>query len=112
MHRELFLGFIKLHILYHAAREPVFGLELIAELARHGYSLSPGTLYPLLHRMQQQGLLRMQSRNVGGRIRKYYRTTASGKKLLGDGVAKARELFQEIRDYGAGRSPKRRGGNA
>ncbi|NMC01995.1 MAG: PadR family transcriptional regulator, partial [Chloroflexi bacterium] len=48
--RELFLGFVKAHILYHAGREAVYGLWLIEELARHGYELSPGTLYPILHK--------------------------------------------------------------
>ena len=55
--RNLFLGFIRLHILYHASKEPVFGLFMIKELARHGYELSPGTLYPLLHQMEVNGFL-------------------------------------------------------
>ena len=41
--REFFLGFIKIHILYHASKEPIFGVEIAEELARHGYSISPGT---------------------------------------------------------------------
>ncbi|MEE8392587.1 MAG: helix-turn-helix transcriptional regulator, partial [Anaerolineae bacterium] len=49
MLRELFLGFIKIHILHHAGQEPVYGLWLIEELAHHGYTVSPGTLYPTLH---------------------------------------------------------------
>src|SRR5579875_2736613 len=45
---NIFSGLIRLHVLYHAARGPIFGLEMIRELRRHGYELSPGTLYPLL----------------------------------------------------------------
>ncbi|MBZ5497354.1 MAG: PadR family transcriptional regulator [Acidobacteriia bacterium] len=55
---DLFLGLIRLHILYHTVHEPIFGLGIIKELARHGYSLNPGTLYPLLHNMEQKGYLR------------------------------------------------------
>ena len=57
-HRELYSGLIRLHVLYHASKKPVFGLEMIEELARHGYKLSPGTMYPLLHGLEKKGLLR------------------------------------------------------
>ncbi len=98
-HRDLFLGFVKLHILYHAAMEPVFGLELIRELARHGYTLSPGTLYPVLHRMAEEKLLRVRSRTVGGKVRKYYRATAKGRRVLSEGIGQAVELLDEIGAY-------------
>jgi PadR family transcriptional regulator, regulatory protein PadR len=55
MLRQFFLGFIKVHILHHAAEEPVYGLALIVELRRHGYELSPGTLYPVLHQLEEAG---------------------------------------------------------
>ena len=41
--RQLYSGFIRLHILHHAAKDGIFGLGMIEELARHGYKLSPGT---------------------------------------------------------------------
>ena len=75
MLREFFLGFIKVHILHHAAREWVYGLQLIEELGRHGYHLSPGTLYPLLHGLEKSGYLVREERLVGGKIRKYYCAT-------------------------------------
>ena len=53
--REFSLGFIKIHILYHAARESIFGVAIARELARHGYNVSPGTLYPVLHRLEKEG---------------------------------------------------------
>jgi PadR family transcriptional regulator PadR len=56
--RELSTGLIRIHILYHASRGPVFRLEMVEELARHGYHRSPGTLYPLLHGTEQKGYLR------------------------------------------------------
>ncbi len=82
--RDILRGFIKVHILFHAAQEPVYGLGLIEELARHGYHLSPGTLYPLLHSMQQDGYLVSQEEIVGGKVRRYYRSTGLGQEILRD----------------------------
>lgn len=96
MLREFFLGFIKLHIVYHAAREPVFGLDLIRELARHGYDLSPGTLYPLLHNLEEAGYLQRTDRRVNGKVRKYYTATPQGKRALATARAKIVELVSEV----------------
>jgi PadR family transcriptional regulator, regulatory protein PadR len=92
----LFLGFVKLHILHHAGEEPVYGLWLIEELERHGYRLSPGTLYPILHSLDEEKLLKVESRVVDGKVRKYYLLTAKGKTALAEGKAKAQELIAEI----------------
>ncbi len=94
--RDILRGFIKVHILFHAAQEPVYGLGLIQELARHGYHLSPGTLYPLLHSMQQEGYLVSQEEVVGGKIRRYYRSTGLGQETLRDAQAKIKELVSEV----------------
>ncbi len=94
--REFFLGFIKIHILYHASKEPIFGVEIAEELARHGYSLSPGTLYPVLHRLEKEGLMESSSRVVNGRVRKYYQATAEGKLVLEQSKRKIRELVTEV----------------
>src|SRR5512136_1512272 len=94
--RNFFLGFIRLHILYHASQESVFGLDLIRELARHGYSLSPGTLYPMLHGLEGDGFLQSEKEVVGGKVRKYYRATKAGKQALAVAYAKVRELVNEV----------------
>ena len=94
--RDLFLGFVKLHILHHAGREPVYGLWLIEELGRHGYRLSPGTLYPILHALEQEHLLACETRVVAGKSRKYYRLTATGRTALREGMSKARELMKAL----------------
>jgi DNA-binding PadR family transcriptional regulator len=94
--REFFLGFIKIHILYHAVKEPIFGLEITEELTRHGYKISPGTLYPTLHRLEKQGYLGSKSALVNGRIRKYYRTTPEGEKILEQAKQNIRELVSEV----------------
>jgi len=96
MDREFFLGFIKIHILYHASKEPIFGVEIAEELARHGYSLSPGTLYPTLHRLKKEGYLESVSKVVGGRVRKYYQITAEGKLVLEQSKKKISELVTEV----------------
>jgi PadR family transcriptional regulator PadR len=93
---DLFLGFVKLHILYHAGREPVYGLWLIEELTEHGYRLSPGTLYPILHGLQEDRLLTSETRVVEGKARKYYRLTSAGRKALEEGKKKAQELLREL----------------
>jgi PadR family transcriptional regulator PadR len=94
--REFFLGFIKIHILYHASKEPVFGVAIAEELARHGYDLSPGTLYPVLHRLEKAGYLESTSEVVNGRVRKYYRATVEGKKALEESKKRIKELVTEV----------------
>lgn len=94
--RDLLLGFIRVHILHHAAEEGVFGLGLIEELARHGYRLSPGTVYPLLHDMKAAGLLHTERRQVGGRLRNYYWATREGLRTLAEAREKLRELVAEV----------------
>jgi DNA-binding PadR family transcriptional regulator len=96
MIRDLFLGFIKLHILYHASETPIFGLDMIRELARHGYELSPGTLYPILHKLAEAGHLEQETQVVGGKQRKYYRATPVGRAALAEAMAKVRELVNEV----------------
>ncbi|HEY75576.1 MAG TPA: PadR family transcriptional regulator [Thermoflexia bacterium] len=96
MLRSLFLGFIRFHILYHAAQEPVYGMWLMEELARHGYSVSPGTLYPILHQMEKAGYLTSERRVVGGRVRRYYVATPAGRDLLEEARHRIAELASEV----------------
>ncbi|HZU44654.1 MAG TPA: PadR family transcriptional regulator [Terriglobales bacterium] len=92
----LYSGLIRLHILHHACEEPIFGLGMIEELARHGYRLSPGTLYPIMHSMEQNGLLRSRQQKANGKIRRVYSATAKGRKALRAAKQKLRELFGEL----------------
>jgi len=96
MIRNFFLGFIKIHILHHAAKEPVYGLWLIEELDHHGYKLSPGTLYPILHKLETEHYLESFSENVGGKLRKYYRITPDGIEALAKIKDKMQELVKEV----------------
>jgi DNA-binding PadR family transcriptional regulator len=96
--RNLYNGLIRLHILHHAAESPIFGQWMIDELARHGYRLSAGTLYPLLHGMQRQGYLKSQMTQKDGRNRRVYRATPLGRKALATARQRVRELFGEMFD--------------
>ncbi len=94
--RKLFLGFIQIHILHHAKKEPIFGSFMIEELQSHGYDISPGTLYPIFHKLEHAGLLTVENRNVDGKVRKYYSITAKGVDVLKAAKEKARELTGEL----------------
>lgn len=96
VNKRLFMGFICLHILHHAAIKPFFGTWMMEELAEHGYKLSPGTLYPILHTLQTQGLLRQYGENCAGKIRKYYEITEAGKQELYEAKRYLKELVGEI----------------
>lgn len=97
MIRTFFLGFIRLHIVYHASKKPIFGLDMIRELGRHGYELSPGTLYPILHNLEKEGYLVSEKQVISGKVRKYYHATPSGRKALAEAIVKVNELINEIK---------------
>lgn len=96
MVQEFFLGFVKIHILYHASKEPIYGVEILEELARHGYRLSPGTLYPTLHRLEKDGYLSVEKKVIEGKVRKYYSITGQGLAVLGESKRKIAELVDEV----------------
>ena len=94
--RLLYSGLIRLHIMHHAAEEPIYGQGISAELGRHGYHLSPGTLYPLLHGLARAGYLRGEYQLHDGRRRRIYGITREGRKALIDAKKKVQELFGEL----------------
>lgn len=96
--RDFYLGFIRIHILYHARKAPVYGVELMKELARHGYAVGPGTLYPILHALEDKGLLTSLKEVVDGRVRRCYSLTAKGEHVLRGARKQAAELITEINE--------------
>ena len=96
MIRQFFLGFVKIHILHHAAEEPVCGVDLAQELSRHGYRLSPGTLYPTLHGLEAAGYPQCHVELRSGRRRRSYTITRSGLKALTQARRQIRELTKEV----------------
>jgi PadR family transcriptional regulator PadR len=98
MIRNFFLGFVRTHILYHASKGPIYGLWLMEELARHGYMLSPGTLYPILHGLERESYLKSFGKLHNGRIRRYYRTTPRGNRMLSESKERIRALVDQVMD--------------
>jgi DNA-binding PadR family transcriptional regulator len=95
-HQELLAGLVRLHILHHAAEGDIYGQWMIEELARHGYRMSPGTLYPLLHGMEDNGYLESRHERAGRSVRRLYQATPLGREALTLARDKVRELFGEI----------------
>lgn len=97
--RKVILGFIRAHILHHAVKDGgIYGVEMMKELRSHGYEISPGTLYPILHEMEKDGALISENKNVNGKIRKIYRSTDKGKAGLERMKEFIRELSEEVMD--------------
>ena len=103
--QDLYVGLVRLHVLHHAAEEPIFGLGIISELARHGYRLGPGTIYPLLRSMERRGWLKAEDKIVGGRRRIHYTATSAGIAALRIGRERVRELFDEMSGSPGQRKP-------
>ena len=95
-YQDLYIGLVRVHVLHHAAQEPVFGQGMIEELGRHGYRLGPGTIYPLLHSLERRGWLNSTVSLVKGRRRKCYTATRAGRAALKDARPYVCELFMEI----------------
>jgi PadR family transcriptional regulator PadR len=90
------LGFVRIHILHHANEETVCGVELSKELRRHGYRLSPGTLYPILHALESAGHLSCTAQLHQGRRRKSYSITPAGRLVLRQARQQIKELIEEV----------------
>jgi DNA-binding PadR family transcriptional regulator len=102
--RQFRRGAVALHVLHHASEGDVHGAWLSAELARHGYRISPGTLYPLLHRLEADGLIAGRDALVDGRVLRRYHATARGRRVL----TQLRGVISELADeVGASRVPRR-----
>jgi len=95
-HQELLAGFIRMHILHHAAEGDLYGLWMIEELGHHGYKMSAGTLYPMLHGLERKGYLKSRKKRVGRTYRRFYRATPLGRKALAVVRVRLNELFDEV----------------
>lgn len=96
--KDLYSGLIRLHVLHHAAEKAIYGSWMIEELREHGYEISPGTLYPMLHGLARKGYLKARQEGPGRRARRLYRITVKGRAALADATGKVRELFGELFD--------------
>ena len=94
--KGLYAGLMRLHILHHAAEQEVCGVWVMEELRRHGYEISPGTLYPMLHGLEKKGYLQSQKERVGKTMRRLYSITSTGETALGEAKEKVCELYGEV----------------
>ncbi|KPI55208.1 PadR family transcriptional regulator [Clostridioides difficile] len=94
--RKLFLGFIQIHILHHAQKKPFYGSWMMKELQHHGYEISAGTLYPILHNLEKSELVTVEEKLESGKIRKYYSITSKGTIILNEAKEKIKELTSEL----------------
>jgi len=98
-------GLIPLHLLHHATEEDIYGQAMLDELRRHGYRIGPGTLYPMLHRLEERGYLKAREQRSGRTMRRYYRATTRGRRALEKVKPQVTELFRELIGH---RPPARR----
>ena len=106
--REILLGFWKVHILHHAAEHPIIGQWVLGELREHGYDISPGTLYPLLKRLERNGWLRSEAAvGESKRARRYYHLTKRGAAVLEVLRETIIELHHEVVEEAPVRAPRR-----
>jgi len=97
--REIHVAFWKIHILHHAGERPIYGQWLLEELRRHGFRVSPGTLYPVLLRMEHQGWLRAvrpASANTSPKARRECVLTSKGARALARLRRQVDELHREV----------------
>ncbi len=104
--KEIYGGLIRLHVLHHAAHESIFGQGIMDELGHHGYRLSPGTLYPILHGLEKGGYLKSSVEKAGKRNRRTYVATREGRKALKQAKSRVWELFRELFEEELSRAPR------
>jgi PadR family transcriptional regulator, regulatory protein PadR len=107
-HQELLKGLVRLHILHHASEAEFYGQWMIQELARHGYALSSGTLYPMLHGLERRGYLKSKKEQNGRTFRRLYRATAPGREANRLAKIQVRELIGELQRSKASKPDKPR----
>jgi len=98
LEREILRPLWKVHILHHAQEGPIVGHWMLEELREHGYRVSPGTLYPLLARMEKLGWLERvdKNRRKASKAARPYRATAAGRRALSEVETRLRELVREV----------------
>lgn len=107
--RSLFRGLVRIHLHHHAAEGPIFGLGMIRELRRHGYPIGAGTLYLVLHGLENRSYLSSVLSDTAGKPRRAYRITPRGRRALREARLRVAELFHEVvAEVGKSRASPRR----
>jgi DNA-binding PadR family transcriptional regulator len=92
-YQDLYSGLIRLRILHHAARAPIFALSIVLDLEGQGYKVSSGAIYPILRELERSGYLARTEKRLGKTTRHAYRATSKGRKALAAAKTKVKELF-------------------
>ena len=87
--RDFMRGFVKLYTLWRASKGEVYGMEIMKEMRKLGFSLSPGTLYPTLRAL-------LEEKDVNGKVRKCYRATAKGRKEIEEVIERLSFLMRKV----------------
>jgi len=97
LRQELRRGSLPLAVLA-ALRTEHYGYTLRKTLADHGMAIDEGTLYPLLRRLEAQGLLVSQWREEGKRNKRFYRLSADGKSILKQLLTEWKSIHASLED--------------
>lgn len=85
MDKSLISGSTSMLVLRLLEEGDLYGYQMIERLrerSNYVFELKAGTLYPLLHGMEEKGFLTSYEQEEGGKVRKYYHLTRDGKKVL------------------------------
>lgn len=98
--KELLKGTIEIIILkLLSENEKMYGYEItqrVKELTADRIEISEGALYPLLHKLEATGSLKVESVANGKRIRKYYKLTKTGKVTAKEKIKELHEFMKSI----------------
>ena len=97
--RSLVSGSMGMLILRLLSEKDMYGYEMIDTLKKRSenvFELKAGTLYPLLHGMEEKGLLKSYEQEYGGKMRKYYSITKEGRTLLNAKQAEWKEYQSAV----------------
>ena len=89
-------GFVKIYALWRASKGEIYGMQIIGEMRELGFTLSPGTLYPTLHALLLEKDVKVSTRIIDGRVRKFYRATAKGRREADEVIDRWSFLIRKV----------------
>ncbi len=97
--KSLISGSMTMLILKLLSEKDMYGYEMIDTLRRKSqnvFELKAGTLYPLLHSLEEKGALTVYEQEAGGKTRKYYSLTKQGRGFLEKKMKEWREYSEAV----------------
>lgn len=70
--------------------------QMVKEITKGELQITEGALYPLLHRLEEEGILETEMENIGNRMRKYYSLTKAGKKETAAAMVELKNFMQSL----------------